>query len=125
MWDSDRMIYSGSFRLRKRSSHQTLFRSIYSQPLHNLSPSYNPLNLRRRSLKGKDNPTTRGCGGRKCFVRISSLPSNGKEGQSVEKIFFPIKRNQNGRKIRRSSLDFVHSTSRNFLNGQFSVCVES
>jgi hypothetical protein len=32
--------------------------TLHSQPLHNLlSPSHNPLILRRRSLKGKDNPT--------------------------------------------------------------------
>ena len=86
------------------------YSALHSQPLHNLLiPSHNPLILRRRSLKGKDNPTTRGCGGRKCFVGISTLPSNGKEGHIVKKIFFPIKRNQNGRKIRRPSLDFVRS----------------
>ena len=106
--DSDRIIqiYQKDHRVKHSSA-------LHSQPLHNLlSPSRNSLILRRRSLKGKDNPPTRGCGGRKCFVRISTLPSNGKEGQSVEQIFFPIKRNQNGRKIRRSSSDFVQSTSR-------------
>ena len=97
--------------------------TLHSQPLHNLlSPSHNPLILRRHSLKRKDNPPTRGCGGRKCFVRISTLPSNGKEGQSFEQIFFPIKRNQNVQKIRIPSSYFVHSTSPYFPNGQFSVC---
>ena len=66
--------------------------TLHFQPLHNLlTPSHNPLILRRRSLKGKDNPTTRGCGGRKCFVRISTLPSNEKEGHIVKK-YFPHKK---------------------------------
>ena len=85
--------------------------ALHSQPLHNLSPSHNPLILRRRSLKRKDNPPTRGCGGRKCLSGFLLFhPMEKKDKVSKKKIFFPIKRNQNGRKIRRSSSDFVHST---------------
>ena len=116
------MIYSGSFRLRKRSSHQTLFRSIYSQPLHNLSPSYNPLNLRRRILKGKDLSCHAHMWRQEVFVRISTLPFNGGEGLSTN--IYPIN-SQKLSKFRIPSFDFIHSTSRYLLNGQFSVRLDS
>jgi hypothetical protein len=42
-------------------------------------------------LKEKDNPGTRGWGGRKCLPGFSIFPANGKEGHIVEKnIFFVI-----------------------------------
>ncbi len=119
--DSDRIIqiYQKD-HLVKHSS------ALHSKPLHNLlSPSRNSLILRRRSLKGKDNPPTRGCGGTKCFVRISSLPSNGKKRTwTSRKKYFPHKKKPKWSKNSQIIFGFfsVH-ISLHFLNGQFSVCV--
>ena len=60
-WSTMDYTDSEKDRLVKHSS------ALNSQPLHNLIPSHNPLILRRRILKEKDNPSTRGCGGRKCL----------------------------------------------------------
>jgi hypothetical protein len=55
------------------------------------------------------------------FVRISTLPSNGGEGLSEN---FPPINSQKSAKFRIPSFDFVHFTSRYFLNGQFLVRVQ-
>ena len=56
------------------------------------------------------------------FVRISTLPFNGGEGLSTN--IYPIK-SQKLSKFRIPSFDFIHSTSRYLLNGQFSVRLDS
>jgi hypothetical protein len=56
------------------------------------------------------------------FVRISTFPSNEKEGHIVKK-YFLHKKKPEWPKNRKPTLDFVHSTSRNLLNGQFLVLV--
>ncbi len=98
LWDSDPIIHNRLYRLRKRSSRQTLVRSEFPTILYNLIPSHNPLILRRRILKEKDNPATRGCGGRKClsgFLLFHPM----KKKDTLSKNIFYIKRNQNGQKI--------------------------
>ena len=56
------------------------------------------------------------------FVRISTLPFNGGEGLSTN--IYPIN-SQKLSKFRIPSFDFIHSTSRYLLNGQFSVRLDS
>ena len=56
------------------------------------------------------------------FVRISTLPFNGGEGLSTN--IYPIN-SQKLSKFRIPSFDFIHSTSRYLLNGQFSVRLHS
>ena len=56
------------------------------------------------------------------LVRISTLPFNGREGLSTN--IYPIK-SQKLSKFRIPSFDFIHSTSRYLLNGQFSVRLDS
>ena len=56
------------------------------------------------------------------FVRISTLPSNGGERQSTN--IYPIK-SQKLSIFRIPFFDFIHSTSRYLLNGQFSVRLDS
>ena len=56
------------------------------------------------------------------FVRLSTFPSNGGEGLSTN--IYPIN-SQKLSKFRIPSFDFIHSTSRYLLNGQFSVRLHS
>jgi hypothetical protein len=78
MGDSDKIIHDGLSQSRNRSSRQT---ERHSAPLHN--PSHNLLILCRHSLKEKDNPATRGCGGRKCLPGFSTRSTNREGGQTV------------------------------------------
>ncbi len=82
--DSDKIIHRGLLRLGKGSSGQTLSRSILNHYIIQASFSHYPLILRRRSLKEKDNPGTRGC---VCQDFLFFRPI-GKEGHIVETIIF-------------------------------------
>jgi hypothetical protein len=104
--DSDRIIHDRLSRSRNRQSRQTYRQSA---PLHN--PSHNPLILRRHSLKEKDNPATRGCGGRKCLPGFSTQSTNREGGHILEKNVSSIKKKSKWWKFRILSLDFVQSTS--------------
>jgi hypothetical protein len=95
--------------------------ALHSQPLHNLLiPSQNPLILRRRSLKGKDNPPTRGCGGRKCLSGFLLFHPMEKRTKCRKKNIFPHKKKSEWSKNSQIIFGFcsLHThISLHFLNG--------